>query len=144
MDSERHIGMWIYSFLVLFIHIHIFGLFLKIILILNFVVECSNSKSNTQILQRNTLFLHWSKQIDLIRRFRYAEIAEMMKNLPIACKISKQEFYFYTHGEKFLSENLLKSLKVKVRFFITHRFNFRDEPDLRFPLTSSVKFQMKT
>ena len=43
---------------------------------------------------------------------KYAEVAEMMKNLPIACKIAKQQFFYFP---KFIGERISKVFKVKVR-----------------------------
>ena len=42
---------------------------------------------------------------------KYAEIAEMLKNLPIVCKIKKQLFYYLP---KFIGEKTSKIFGVKV------------------------------
>ena len=42
---------------------------------------------------------------------KYAEIAEMMKNLPIAWKLAKQQFFYLP---KFIGEKISEAFKVKV------------------------------
>ena len=46
---------------------------------------------------------------------KYAEIAEMMKNLPIACKLANQNFFYFP---KFIGEKISEVFKVKVTIFI--------------------------
>ena len=68
---------------------------------------------------------------------KYAEIAEMMKNLPIVCKIAKQDFFYFS---KFIGEKISQTFKVKVG----KKYNFyRNEHDSRFRRMYGPKLQMK-
>ncbi|CAI2381094.1 unnamed protein product [Moneuplotes crassus] len=50
------------------------------------------------------------KQEYFIFALKYAEIGEMLKNLPIVCKIKKQNFYYFP---KFIGERTSAIFKVK-------------------------------